>query len=435
MIIAFCQEIILLTRTILKNGIVVLFMPYPSLNRVAVESFYRAGFVHEPEGMTQSAHLLEHLVCYGATRSYKAGESFNLLNRRGTANAETMGSFTHYDYLLPSGEMELAFKIEAERLSSLKITPELIQQEAPRCHQEAVNVENVPQAGMFKFGMMAINQGWRYHAKQAKVRSGLEHTSVKRLNDFHRMTYRPDRFILVVAGGFNQEKAIKLLNRHLGVLKSSASGVKLPPIDWTRMPGELTIRWDSRTRVVGIAFPPPAGAKERFLMTLWGQVMMMREMSSRALASLTDAYFCTNIAWSTGDMPFFLYATAKPGVELSDLQSAMLEQLNAVVSTPPTPSDVAQVRMMANEIETSLNMNETILQARIQQMKQMAGSETRAVDLAIGNLAILIGMYELVFGNQRKAILNDMRRLNSTDLHHLIKQTLLPAKRSIIRLT
>lgn len=414
---------------------VVLLMPYPDMDRVAVESFYRVGFIHEPEGMTQSAHLLEHLVCYGATRSYQALESFNLLNRKGMANAETMGSFTHYDYLLPSGEVELAFKIEAERLSSLTITPELIQQEAPRCHQEAVNVENVPQAGMFKFGMMAINQGWRYSAKQAKVRSGLERTGVKSLKDFHRQTYRPERSCLVVVGGFNQEKAMRLLNRHLGVIKSAAPGAKLPAIDWTRMPGELTMRWDSRTRAVCIAFPPPAGPKERFLMTLWGQIMRMREISPRALASWAGAYFCTHMAWSAGDMPFFLYATAKPGVELSDLQRAMLQQLNMVVSTPPTPSEIAQVRMMASEIETGLNINETTLQARIRQMKQVAGSETRAVDLAIGNLAIQLGRYELLFGHPRKAILNDVRRLNSGDLHNLIKRTLVPAKRSIIRLT
>jgi predicted Zn-dependent peptidase len=426
------ESVAMITRTTLKNGVPVLFMAYPKMNRVAVESFYRVGIVNEEKGMTQAAHLLEHLLCYGATKTYKAGESFGMLNRKGMANAETMGGFTHYDYVLPSSDLELALKIEADRLSSLKITKELILQEAPRCHSEAVHVENVPQAGMFKFGIMAINQAWQYGAMQTKVRSGLESITVANMRGFYFLAYRPYHLSLVIVGGFQQEQALQLLNKHLGSVKPTVPDIVMRPVNWTRMPKDLTMHWDSQTRAVCVAFPPPTGMKERFAMTLWGQVLMMRTF--HAFAPLSHAYICTNTAWSAGELPFFLYASAKPGVELSALQQEMLKQLNAAIATPLTASEMAQFQMMVNEIEASLNPDGAAIQVRIQQMKSMAGNETRAADMVLGNLAIQVGMYELLFGNQRQATLNYMSRLKPEELHNLIKRTLNPAKRSIVRL-
>src|SRR5687768_8479641 len=74
----------------LENGVKVLMHPVPGVKQVAVEAFYDVGLIHEPEGMPQAAHLLEHLVCNAATTGYKAGESMKLLNQFGMANAETM---------------------------------------------------------------------------------------------------------------------------------------------------------------------------------------------------------------------------------------------------------------------------------------------------------------------------------------------------------
>jgi predicted Zn-dependent peptidase len=76
--------------------------------------------------------------------------------------------------VLPAGDLELALGIEAQRLSSLKITPEIIRQEAPKCYQEAAMVEQNPQAGMLKHAFMAFGQAWGHGLGQARVRSGLE---------------------------------------------------------------------------------------------------------------------------------------------------------------------------------------------------------------------------------------------------------------------
>ena len=92
-------------RIALENGLTVLLLENHAAKKVAVESFYCAGFLHEPAGKAHVAHLTEHLVCYSPTASYGPYEAFNLLQGKGMANAETLATFVHYDYLVPSSDL------------------------------------------------------------------------------------------------------------------------------------------------------------------------------------------------------------------------------------------------------------------------------------------------------------------------------------------
>ncbi len=120
----------------LQNGLTVILLQNHKENKVALESFYGAGFIHEPRGKPHISHVVEHMVVRCPTRSYKPNESFELLQNKGMVNAETLATFVHYDYILPSQDLELALKIESERLTSIKFSQEILKQEIPKCLQE-----------------------------------------------------------------------------------------------------------------------------------------------------------------------------------------------------------------------------------------------------------------------------------------------------------
>src|SRR5690242_11583165 len=75
-------------RILLGNGVTLLLYPVKGTDRVAIETFYRVGFLNEPKGFPQAAHLVEHLVCYSATASYRRHQSFDLFAQKGMINAE-----------------------------------------------------------------------------------------------------------------------------------------------------------------------------------------------------------------------------------------------------------------------------------------------------------------------------------------------------------
>jgi len=422
-------------RIVLENGLTVFLYPVPEADQVAIESICRVGFLHEPRGIPQAAHLLEHLMCQAATKTYAPGESLALLNQKGMANAETLADFTHYDYVVPSGDLELALKIEAERLTSLKITPQIIRQEAPRCHQEALFVEQSPQAGMLKFAFNAFSQAWRYGATDVRVKSGLQNVAPEALASFYRDSYVPGNLLLVLVGGFDRDSALKLIQKHLGSIHPS----QLPPpspVLWTKVSEDMSVRWDSKVRAVCIAFPPPEGAADRSALSLWGGLLMQKLMSDPDIQAAADSVFCSNPSWSVGTLPFFLYATAKPGTSVADLTNLLASRLQTTRSQKPAALEVMQLKLMANQFTQSPVPDwNTITQQSNMLASQLGADPKRAVGMVLGNIALLSGARESLLGPQPEDSARKLQQLTADNLHSIIQRSLDPSRQFVTILT
>lgn len=415
-------------RVVLDNGLTVLLYPVPEADRVAVESFYKVGFLHEPKGITQAAHLLEHLMCQCATQSYHAGESMRLLNQKGMANAETLPAFTHYDYALPVSELELALRIEAERLTSLKITPEVIRQEAPKCYQEAAFVEQNPQAGMFKHAFMAFNQAWRHRMNKAQVRGGLESIPVADLEQFYHNFYRPQNLVLVIVGGFKRDEVLSLVKKHLGGIRSPETIPPKPNI-WSQVPKEMTVQWDSKVRAVCIGFPPPDDAKERLILSLWGNLLMQRLIMDQDIQQSADSVFCANQMWSVDALPFFVYATAKSQMSPSRLQRTLTARLQSIAAQKPSDSDIVQLRFMMTQFaqEPDLRWDQIRQQGQLM-ARQMGLDPKQGASVALMNTAIQLGIRELLIGSQASQHSQTSQPLTADDVHRLLQRTFDPSR-------
>src|SRR5262249_49940359 len=151
------------------NGATAILQPIAGVDQVAIEAIYDAGFIDEPKGMMQAAHLLEHLACDGPTKSYKLNESYEELRQVGIINAEALPDWTHFDYVIPSGQVELVLKVETERLTSLEITREALAQEIPRVYAKVDSIEANPQAGMANYAFMAFLHAWHYGETRSAI--------------------------------------------------------------------------------------------------------------------------------------------------------------------------------------------------------------------------------------------------------------------------
>src|SRR5438128_11588159 len=103
-------------RTRLANGLRVVFAPDRSSPAVAVAVFYDVGFRSEPEGRTGFAHLFEHLMFQGSENVGKAQHPAYVQGAGGMFNGSTHPDYTNYFQLLPSGALELALFLEADRM-------------------------------------------------------------------------------------------------------------------------------------------------------------------------------------------------------------------------------------------------------------------------------------------------------------------------------
>ncbi|MEA5051848.1 MAG: pitrilysin family protein, partial [Propionicimonas sp.] len=105
--------------TTLDNGLRVVVSPDPAVPIVAVNLWYDVGSRDEQPGQTGWAHLFEHLMFQGSA-NVASGEHLNTLqNVGGSVNATTSFDRTNYFETVPTGALDLALWVEADRLASL----------------------------------------------------------------------------------------------------------------------------------------------------------------------------------------------------------------------------------------------------------------------------------------------------------------------------
>ncbi len=413
-------------RIQLDNGVTLLLAPLPEAEVVAVETIHPVGFCDEPAGMTQAAHLLEHLMCQGATKSYGPGESFAMLRKLGRANAETLPTFTHYDYTAPPDELKTILKIEGERLNSLKITPELISEEADKCHEEAQAAYKNPESGMVKQAFMALFQFWNHGATEVRVRSGLDQIPADKLESFHRAPYRPDELIIAIVGSFKKDEAFALAKEHLSLIPAKKPQGK--PRKWDALPARAHITWDADVHAICVYSPPPTEPKDRALLSLWGTALMQRLSTNAALKEIAHMNFSSNTTWPVGeDLPLFVYASAKSADKIPQIETLLKDQLRS--ASKELAADVVQMRMFANMIGGVPVPPWEDLQAQAAAFAKTTGRTVEDVmPMVLGNVALQWGLRELngtAPGNDEVTV----ERLKAT-----LEKTLHPAKLKIVTL-
>ncbi len=200
----------------LSNGVPVTVNTIEQANDVAMETMVDVGFMQEPEGMVQASHLLEHLVCYSPCEGFADREAMSFLNRVGSANAETLPAFTHYDYVVPKEIFGDVVRIEAGRMRNFSFSQDVLEREAKRCYQETDFVEANPQAGMLKHAFMACSHAWRFQSPRALVRGGMETFEPEKLRSFHSLYYTPSHLTIAITGSISDKNSRQLLEEHIG---------------------------------------------------------------------------------------------------------------------------------------------------------------------------------------------------------------------------
>lgn len=379
------------------------------VEHVAVSAFYEVGIIHEPAGLTQAAHLVEHLVCYGATASFKAGESFAALSALGMTNAETLGDHTRFDLAGPPDKLDELLRIEAERLTSVRFTPELVAQERPRIDMELKTVEGVRSPPLLKFALMAATQGWRHGKDFAPVRDSFASLDLKALEAFHARYYRPDRLTLVIVGGVEPARALELARARFGVLKNPEQAPAGAALDEPIKPVAVEMRWNARSEAAILAATAPESPRDRVALSLIGQIAMQRLVGHAEMDKAAKFRLTTMPSWPVGALPIFAYGT----IEKTGSARAFAEHAGRALSDPLTDHELQMLRAMLMSYRTTITPSD----ARIQQgldfiQKQRGDDPAKARALVVGQEAINVGMWRRWLGKTPENTIENLDKLS-----------------------
>ena len=129
----------------MDNGLRVLVSEdhYAPVYAIAVS--YKVGSRDERKGRTGFAHLFEHMMFKGS-ENVGPGEHFYLIfTKGGSMNGTTDNDRTLYFEVLPKNQIDLGLFLEADRMHSLKITQENLDNQRQAVKEERrLGIDNRP---------------------------------------------------------------------------------------------------------------------------------------------------------------------------------------------------------------------------------------------------------------------------------------------------
>ncbi len=207
----------------LDNGLQVAVLPIDAAPVAAVQLWYHAGSKDEPRDRRGSAHMFEHMMFKG-TRHVRAEAHARFINGvGGYVNAETDEDATHYIDTLPSDYLELAIRLEAERMRNLLFRPEMIQVEREVVKEEIRRQENNPLAqGLLRFLAVAYTKHPYAWTAGGNLKD-LDATTPADLKKFYDTYYQPNNALLVVVGKTTTAAVKALAQKYFGAIPKAAT--------------------------------------------------------------------------------------------------------------------------------------------------------------------------------------------------------------------
>ena len=205
---------------VLSNGLRVVVLPDRSGSVVAVTVLYDVGFRSEPEGRSGFAHLFEHMMFQGSKRVPKGEFDRMVFGNGGVLNGMTTPDYTAYYEVLPSSAVDLALFLEADRMRSLVLDQDNLDNQRAVVEEEIrLNVLNRPYG---KFPWIQLPELMFDTYPNAHDGYGsfddLDAADLDDIKRFFRRFYTPANAVLSLCGDIDPEEAFRMAERHFGAI-------------------------------------------------------------------------------------------------------------------------------------------------------------------------------------------------------------------------
>ena len=339
-----------ITEYQLDNGLRILLFPDESAPNVTVNLTVLVGSRHEGYGEAGMAHLLEHMLFKGTPTHRNIPKA--LRERGATFNGTTWVDRTNYFETMEGTDANLEFgiRLEADRLLNSYVKREDLLSEMTVVRSEFEAGENNPQI-ILSQRMLSAAYAWHNYGKLTiGNRSDIERVPIDRLQAFYRKHYQPDDCMLVVAGRFDEAKALSYIAKYFGPLekparKLDATYTEEPPQDGER---RVVLRRVGRIGVVGLVYHVPAGPHPDFAAMQVLSSVLASEPSGRLYKALIPTKKCTSvggIAFSWHDPGVLeIIAQADRDSSLESVRDAMTQVVENVARQKITQAEVERAK-------------------------------------------------------------------------------------------
>ncbi len=202
----------------LDNGLTVIVLEVPTAPAVSVQALYRVGARNEEVGQTGVTHFLEHMAFRASAHFPDTDLVSSIYAVGGEWHGYTWLDQTTYFETLPADQLDLALKIEADRMAWLQIPAADVEAERGAVLAEMHGYENDPATVLHDAVLAVAFLQHPYRNNTIGWESDVEKISHGDLVEFYRRAYCPANAVLAVVGPVSASGVLEQVRELFGDL-------------------------------------------------------------------------------------------------------------------------------------------------------------------------------------------------------------------------
>jgi zinc protease len=403
----------------LDNGLTIVLLPDPTATSVSYMTWFRVGSRDEDEaaGQTGLAHLFEHLM-FTQTKSHDVGEFDHVIESAGgSSNAMTYYDFTAYMDDVPPAQLDVAVRLEADRMVNLDLRKRQVDNERDVVVEERLSavedsVDGTLDELLWKQAFKTHPYRWPVLGWMKDIKAVTQEKAVA----FYRRFYAPDNAIVVVTGRIDAGATLALVADAYAALPASGAPARPEPAPERAPAAEV------RTVVArpvpadrfAIGFPAPAlGAPDRAAYEVLDELLaggpssrLQRELVvDEALASSVHG----DVAPTKDPGLYSLWIQMTKGHAAEEAEARVLAAVAALAARPVAGAELAKAKA---RVETAF-------------WGDLASSHGRAERM--GELEIATGDFRRAFARG-----DELARVTADEVRRAAATYLAPGARSVV---
>jgi zinc protease len=351
-----------ITEYQLDNGMKALLFPDQTKQNITVNITYLVGSANENYGETGMAHLLEHMLFKGSPKHPNL--RVEMENRGARWNASTFLDRTNYFEILPASaeNLQYALEMEADRMVNSNISKKDLDSEMTVVRNEFEAGENDPFSVLMERMLETAYLWHSYGRPTIGSRADIENVPIEKLQAFYKMYYQPDNAVLLIAGRFDEAKALEWIKQYFEAIPKPQR--KLPTF-YTKEPtqdGErdVTLRRVGDVQYAGVVYHVPAGSDPDFAAIDILTEILTDSPSGRIYKALVESKKASSVFGFPFQLKqpgiFLAAAEVRKESQLKPAEDGLLETIEGVGNNAPTDEEVNRARTsLLKNIDLSLN--------------------------------------------------------------------------------
>ena len=356
-----------LTKLTLPNGLLVLLNEMHTAPIVSQWIWYRVGSRDELPGVTGASHWVEHMMFKG-TPQFPLGALDRAISREGGyMNAFTYLDWTSYFETLPANKMDLALRLEADRMFNCLFDSEEVNSERTVVISERRGNENEP---LFRLSEEVQSAAFRVHSYHHEIIGDLADLYSMQRDDIYqlyRKYYLPNNAVLSMAGDFETQATLQRIRELYGPLEAGPAPNRLARAEPAQA-GErrISVEGPGETVYLQLAYRAPAANDPDFfalnlldslltgptnLNMFGGGVSNKTSRLYKALVERELAISVTGGVQATIDpYLYMIMITVHPNHNASECITAIEDEIKRLQDVPPPVEELERALKQARAI-------------------------------------------------------------------------------------